>query len=136
MDLTLLINRVNDLPALPEVVIHLNNLLKENSSSLDNIAAVIEKDAALSSKVLRLANSSYYGLASQVDSVSRAIIVLGANTVSNVVTSVGVSAIFRDPRKDASIDMAGLWMHTLGCAVASKTAMRRKNEQDSERAFV
>jgi len=49
---------------------------------------------------------------------------------------VGVSAIFKDPKKDTDIDMAGLWMHTLGCAVSSKKVMQKKNEQDSEKAFV
>jgi putative nucleotidyltransferase with HDIG domain len=136
MDISYIINKVSDLPALPEVVIQLNYLLKDSSSSIDNVAGIIEKDAALSSKVLRLANSSYYGLASQVDSVSRAIIVLGFNTVCNVVTAVGVSAIFKDPKKDACIDMAGLWLHTLGCAVSSKAVMRKKSDPDAEKAFV
>jgi putative nucleotidyltransferase with HDIG domain len=136
MNINTIINKVTDLPSLPEVVIQLNELLKDNSSALDIVTGIIEKDAGLSTKVLRLANSSYYGLSSQVDSVSRAIIVLGFNTVCNVTMSVGVSALFKQQKKGVDIDMSGLWIHTLGCAVSSKVIMKKKNEMESEKAFV
>lgn len=136
MNINHIINKVTDLPSLPEVVIQLNDLLKDSSTGLDIVTDMIEKDAGLSSKVLRLANSSYYGLSSQVDSVSRAIIVLGFNTICNVVMSVGISSLFKQQKKVADIDMAGLWIHTLGCAVSSKVLMQKKNEVEAEKAFV
>ncbi|NWF97855.1 MAG: HDOD domain-containing protein [Nitrospirae bacterium] len=136
MDENRIISSINELPVLPEVVLHINELLKKSASSIDEVADLIEKDSALSSKVLRLANSSYYGLSSQVDSVSRAIIVLGFNNVCNVVTSIGVSAIFKENYKGIGIDLSGLWIHTLGCAVASKVLMSLKNDSESEKAFI
>jgi len=136
MNINQIINKVTDLPSLPEAVIQLNDLLKDSSTNLDIVTGIIEKDAGLSAKVLRLANSSYYGMSSQVDSVSRAIIVLGFNTICNVVMSVGVSSLFKRQGKSADIDMTGLWVHTLGCAVAAKVIMQKKNSMESEKAFV
>jgi putative nucleotidyltransferase with HDIG domain len=136
VDINHIINKVTDLPALPEAVIQLNYMLKDSSSSIDYVAGVIEKDAALSAKILRLANSSYYGLSSRVDSVSNAIIVIGFNMVCNVITAEGVSALFKDPQKNTGIDLTGLWLHTLGCAVSSKAIMLTKKGPEAEKAFV
>ena len=135
MDIDHIINKVTALPTLPDVVIQLNYLLKNSSISIDNVAGVIEKDSALSSRMLFLANSSYYGLSSKVDSVSRAIIVLGFNTVCNGIVTAAVSQIFKGRKGDLEIDFAGLWLHTLGCAVASKAVMFRNNQKESEKAF-
>ncbi len=136
MDENRIINNIDDLPVLPEIILKINEVLQNSEVNVDEIAEIIEKDSSLSTKVLRLANSSYYGLASQVDSISRAIIVLGFNTICNVATSVGVSAIFKEQYKNIGIDLAGLWLHTLGCAVASKVIISVKNANDAEKAFV
>jgi putative nucleotidyltransferase with HDIG domain len=129
-----IIARMNSLPTLPDVVVQLNCLMKNSSSSLDDVVGLVEKDAALSTKVLRLANSSYYGLSSKVGSVSRAIIVLGFNTLCNAVAAVGISDMFAGSKTE--IDLAGMWIHTLGCAVASKVLIQKKNYMDADKAFI
>jgi putative nucleotidyltransferase with HDIG domain len=134
MNADYIINKINALPTLPDIVIQLNSLLKNSSSSLDEVASLVEKDSALSSKVLRLANSSYYGLSSKVGSVSRAIIVLGFNTLCNAVTTVAVSDMFTN--RKGEVDLAGLWLHTLGCAVASKVVIQKKNYMEADKAFI
>ncbi len=136
MDENRIINNIDSLPVLPEIILKINEVLQNSEVNIDEITQIIEKDSSLSTKVLRLANSSYYGFASQIDSISRAIIVLGFNTVCNVATSVGVSAIFKEQYKNVGIDLAGLWLHTLGCAVASKVIISVKNVNDAEKAFI
>lgn len=136
MDENRIINNIDDLPVMPEIVLKINEISQNPEVSIDEISEIIEKDSALSAKVLRLANSSYYGLASQVDSISRAIIVLGFNTVCNLAASIGISKIFKEQYKNISIDLSGLWFHTLGCAVAAKVIISEKNQNYAERAFI
>ena len=136
MNVRQIVDRVDTLPTLPDVVIQLNQFLKDSSIDIESIANIIEKDAALSSKVLLLANSSYYGLSSKVDSIFRSIIVLGFNTVCKVIMTASVYQMFNTQSKRSGVDFGGMWLHTLGCAVASKVVMAKNNEMESEKAFM
>lgn len=130
-----LARRVKDLPVLPSVVIQVNRALGKESSSTDEIGEIIEKDSSLTTKLLKLANSSYYGLSYSVDTVKRAISVLGFNTVRNIAVTVSVDKIFRN-NMDDSFDVRALWEHSLGCALASKLLLGSKDPVLREEAFV
>ncbi len=135
LDADELAKRVKDLPVLPSVVIQVNRALEKESASTDELGEIIEKDSALTTKLLRLANSSYYGLSYQVDTVKRAISVLGFNTVRNLAVTISVDKIFRGDM-DGSFDVRGLWKHSLGCALSSKLLLGSKDPVLREEAFV
>lgn len=133
-----IINRINQrggIPSLPTVIENVNRAISEDSCSASQLGSIIERDQALASKVLRLANSSYYGLSGKVDTISRAITILGFNTVKNIALSISVLKIFNGSLKH-TVDFIGLWSHSLACAVASKVLMSVKHKQQAEKVFL
>jgi HD-like signal output (HDOD) protein len=127
--------RKENLPTLPCCVQQLNQMLTSDNITVSAVSPVIEKDPALASKVLRLANSSYYGLSSHVNTISRAITILGFNTVRNLVLTVAMVGIFAK-HIQTSLDVIGLWYHSLGCAVASQALTCKMAHRLQEKAFI
>jgi len=119
MDARRLIQEIQDLPTIPGVVERINREEKKRSLTARRLADIIATDPALTSKVLRLANSAYYGLARQVSTLDRAVTVLGFDTLKSLALSVSVFETFAGHG-----GLAGLWFHSLGCAVATKNILR------------
>jgi putative nucleotidyltransferase with HDIG domain len=129
---------VQDLPALPAVVMR---ILKETESA-ETCASTIERmlssEQALASKVLRVVNSSYYGLSGQVTSLSQAVVILGLQQIRNLVLSVSAYSSIkpRTPRQQEI--MKQFWLHSFGTAAAVQLISQRKrfSIQDAETVFV
>lgn len=123
------------LPIQPVIASQINKEFSHESFTAKSLGAIISKDTALATKVLKLANSSYYGLSRQVDTIERAVTILGINTIKNVATSLSLASIFHqtDPKL---FDSKGLWHHSLGCAVAVKNLLAVHNEELAEIGFL
>jgi len=85
-----IISSVDSLPSLPETYAQLQQLINDPEASIGDIAALIERDLAMSAKVLQLVNSSFFGLYKHIDSPSRAVNLLGLDTVKALVLGVQV----------------------------------------------
>jgi len=130
-----MVSNIRDLPALPSVVMKLNSALARNDQSIDEICSIIEKDSSLTSKILRIANSSYYGLSYQVETLSRAVTILGFDTIRNIAMTVSIACLFPSP-SDSGFDLRGLWHHSLSCAIASKVLVSCHHAELGEKAFI
>jgi HD-like signal output (HDOD) protein len=84
------LDRIPDLPALPNIVIKVNNLLKDPGSSVKELGKTIETDQAMVAKILRLVNSTFYGFRSRIRNIPHAIIILGFNIIKNALVSVSI----------------------------------------------
>ncbi len=130
-----LIEEVKDLPTLPSVVMELNRALADDSVSMQGVISIIERDPPLTSKVLRLANSSYYGMSKHVRTLREAIFILGLNTIRSIAMAVSVGKLFRrDP--GIGLDMEGIWSHSLCCAVTAKAMLRDRGTVIAEEGFI
>ena len=123
------------LPIQPVIASQINKEFSLETFTAKSLGVIISKDTALATKVLKLANSSYYGLSCQVDTVERAVTILGINTIKNVATSLSLASIFHqtDP---TLFDSNGLWHHSLGCAVVAKNLLSVKNQKLAEMGFL
>lgn len=113
-----------DLPTISAVASQVNRAVKNESLTTTALSEIISRDPALTTKVLKLANSAYYGLAREVDTLPRAITVLGFETIKNLALSVSVFHAFCT-KEGRLIDFRGLWYHSLGTAVAAKALCNR-----------
>ncbi len=113
-----IISRLEDLPTLPFVMEKLLHIVGKGDYSMTEITDIISKDQAISSKVLRVANSAYYGFPRQISDVKQAVVLLGANEVCNIALSVSVFDFFH-ARHPLPIDAAAFWRYNLGVAVGS-----------------
>lgn len=130
-----LVVRVKDIPTLPSVVMQVNRVLEDEGASLGGVISIIEKDPPVTTKVLRLANSSYYGMSRQVRTVKEAILILGLNTIRSIAVAVSVGKLFREDLNGV-LNMKDLWAHSLRCAVASKALTRHKGAGLAEEGFI
>ncbi len=127
-----LIAGLGSLPSLPEVYAELQEKTKDPECSLIDIAAIIEKDLAMSVKILQLVNSAFYGLYKNVDSPARAISLLGLETVKTLVLGIGIFNKMTSAR-DNDFSVAALWRHSITTAnYAKKIALA----EDAEKSVV
>lgn len=117
------------------IISKINTMLLDEDVSLRRVAEVIEKDSSITATVLRLANSSYYGLSKRVTTIPVAVTVLGLNTIRNLITTVSLCSLFRKARTDI-FDPIDLWWHSLGSAVCAKTLLGKAPAETGETAFV
>ncbi len=125
-----------DLPTLPVIV---NNILAAASSSAtstEDLAGIISNDPGITNKLLRLANSIYYGQRTKVATIKRAIVVIGFDEIIGIVMGMSVLSSFADKNSGLSLDMKALWIHCIGCATAAKDIANRTNPGIAKKIFV
>jgi HD-like signal output (HDOD) protein len=115
------IENMAQLPSLPAVVAHLIKVVSSPETSAEDAAQIIEKDPALTTRVLRLANSAFYGMPRSVSSVQSAVVILGFNTIKSLVLSASVMQMFPQNGPIHVLDRVRFWKHSIVCAVAAKT---------------
>ena len=128
-----IIDRITDLirskrtqiPTLPVIVQKVLNLACNDDTTVPDLVSVISKDQAIANKLLRLANSAYFGFSSKVDSIHRAISLLGFNEILGLVVGMGVFSAFKGKGAKEVMDMEGLWLHGIGCATAARVIAKK-----------
>lgn len=125
------------LPVFPRAINELRNALKDENRSLDAIAKQLAMDASLASQVLRVANSSFYGGLSKINTTKEAIVRLGLARVVQIATLVMQKGIFSSKDPATNLFMIKLWQHSVAVALGSEwLAKRLAFEALAEEAFM
>ncbi|MCL2689611.1 MAG: HDOD domain-containing protein [Chitinispirillia bacterium] len=130
-----IIDNVDRLPSLPSIVLALMDVVNSSDSSADDAAKLVGQDPALTSKMIRLANSAFYGIPRSISSVSSAVVILGFNTIRSLVLSASVAKMFDGKH---SLDMDRFWKHSVVTAMTAKIIVRHLMSvrmMDPESAF-
>ena len=114
-----ILSRIRTLPTLPAVVYKLLKLVESQTSTAAELSEAISKDQALTARVLKLVNSSFYALRSEVIKVSHAITLLGFVAIKNLALGLSVIDMF-GRGQGGELDADALWEHALGCASCSR----------------
>lgn len=133
----LIIRKVKDIPSLPEIVTRVMELVSNPSSSAAELSMVIAHDPGLTSRVLRLVNSAYYGFPKQISSVQQAIMILGFTTMRGLVLSTSIFKIFT-PKESSSgktLDYREFWKHSLSTALCARVVAQAVGITDVGDAF-
>lgn len=120
------VSGLGTLPSLPTVYVELQRLLHDPKTSVNEVAAVIERDLAMSAKVLQLVNSSFFGLFQTVESPARAVSLLGLDTITALALSVKVFSELRLPKELFSMET--LWEHSMAIATCAKKIAAAETE--------
>jgi HD-like signal output (HDOD) protein len=115
-----IIEDIRQLPALPAIVTKLISVVNSPDSSAEDAAKLIERDPSLTSKVLRLANSAFYGMPRSISSVSGAVVVLGFNTLKSLALGASVIKLFPHDSSRAAFDRVRFWKHSIVCAMIAR----------------
>lgn len=124
-DINAVIGRVDNLPAFPRVVRELSSAGDLSEVDLGWLSGKISLDQAISVRLLRLANSSFYGLPSRVASVEQAVPVLGIRNVQAMLITCALLDTFATAPPVAGFDYSGFWRHSMATAVCARTLARR-----------
>jgi len=123
------IKSIKSLPTLPEVAQKISKMVEDDKTSATELGRIISTAPAISGRVLRLVNSSFYGFPGRISSISNAIILLGFDVVKSLIISVSVFEMMEK-------GILGLWEHSLGCAVASRFIAKKVKGCDPEEVSV
>lgn len=124
-----------ELPSLPDVYLRLKQVLEDPDFCMADVAEVVGSDPAMTARLLRMVNSAYFGLATEIDTVNRAVSLLGTQEVHDLVLAVSVAQSFAGMSNEV-MDMPRFWRRSVYCAIAAKELAALCNVLDSERLFV
>lgn len=129
---------MGDLPPLPTVVAKVLQLTNDANATTTDLEKYVSMDQAMSTKMLRVVNSPYFGLSGQISSVNHAIVILGFNQMRNLVLSVGASSVFSSDSPKTQPVQVALWRHALATATGAQiiAKSRKLPLKDAELAFV
>ena len=120
--------------SLPTVYAHIVELLNHPGTSSHQLARVISKDASLTVRLLRLVNSPFYGFGGKIDSVSRAVSLLGTDELTTLALGISVVKQFRNVPSDL-LNMDSFWRHSIRCGLFAKAFAEYLGEKSTERFF-
>ena len=127
------IRRLEGVPTLPTFFNKIVETIADDRTSSKDLAETISKDQALTAKILRLANSAYYGRFREISTVEQAVTIVGFNEVKSVSLSVAVFGSFS--RQLPLQILENFWVHALSCATAVKAIGDRGQEMSLEKVY-
>jgi HD-like signal output (HDOD) protein len=130
-----LVDRVTDLVSLPDIYFRVQQLLEDSSASMGDIGRVIGADPALTARLLKIANNPFFGMPARIETISRALTVLGTRQLHDLLLASAVTAAFRALPEPHS-DMESFWTRSVRCAVTARLIAFECHVLDSERLFV
>jgi putative nucleotidyltransferase with HDIG domain len=123
------------LPEIPSVVFELQKVIENPKSSAENIARVVSRSPSLTAVLLKIVNSSFYGLPSKISTVTHAVSLIGTQEISVLALGICVLSIFKNIPK-ATIDMHSFLRHSLVCGLLSRVFAAHINLPQTEQLFV
>ncbi len=130
-----LVENVVRLVSLPEVCVRVNELIEDPSVSVTEIGRVIAQDAALTARLLKVVNSPFYGYAGRIDTIERAVTVIGMHDLRVLIlATAAVHAFSRIPQD--LVNMASFWRHSAYAAVMARLLAAHCDVLHPERLFV
>jgi len=130
-----ILRSVKELPPMPQTVHKVREIMANPSSSFKALAEILETDPAMATKVLKMANSSYYGLSGKVSSIQHASVVLGQKSIGDLMTLAGTSGLLNDTLQGYKLESGDLWRHSLGVAFGARIIANKKNPSLADDAF-
>ncbi len=132
-DLMISVQKNKDIFCVSNVITEFHKVMANPDTPIDKIARVLEKDTGMTSSVLKMANSSFYGLSKRVGTVKQAISILGYKTIENIFMTQSFAKAFATQKSHVSEE---LWKHSLATAIAAQILTSYKQPKLSEQAFI
>jgi putative nucleotidyltransferase with HDIG domain len=119
------VKKVTSIATLPEVTSRIVATVEDPKSTATQLHRIVSHDPALVTRILKVVNSSFYGLPGQIGSIERAIVLLGLNAVKNIAVAASLGQMFRGVKLCDGFTARDLWTHCIAVAVASREMARQ-----------
>jgi HD-like signal output (HDOD) protein len=130
-----LVDNVLQLISLPEIYLRLQQTIDDPEHSREQVAEIIAYDPSLSARVLRIANSSYYGFAREIETVSSAVGIIGELDLRNLVLATTVVGSM-SALKYRGINIDEFWLHSLRCGITARLIAKTIGGSEPEILFL
>ncbi len=125
-----IIETLPELPSMPTVVAQALNLLDDPKANIQQLSNIISKDISMTTQILKLVNSAYYGFPSQITSINQAMAILGFNKIKSLILSVAVKPMMM------SYSGKTLWNHSIRCAIGAQYLGKSLGYGDPDEVFI
>jgi len=125
-----------ELPAQPQIVQEIQSAVADPNSSLDTIASIVERDTAITARLIAAVNSPYYSRGKPTKTVRKSILLLGENETNHTVLAIANRSLFKTSRPEFNDLMEKLWRHSIATAYASKLIAEHLKNKNSEKIFL
>ncbi|QJR79496.1 HDOD domain-containing protein [Alteromonas pelagimontana] len=135
MNVQELAEKACELFVLPEAVTRLKECLDDNAASMDDIAEIIAFDPALAAQILKVANSALYRFPNRIETISKALQVIGTRSAYDLALAYGVTHAFSEVEGKV-IDLDKFWEQSVSCGLLAKYFAEQMRVREPERLFV
>ncbi|MBI3479059.1 MAG: HDOD domain-containing protein [Nitrosomonadales bacterium] len=132
--ITELVQGVDNLITLPDVFVRINRLVEDANSNMADIAKVAGQDPSFSMRLLRVANSTFYGFPSTIDTIPKAVSIIGTSQIRSLALATSVASSF-EGLPNSLVSMGNFWRHSLYCAIAARILCKQAHKCDPDAVF-
>ena len=115
-----ILRHMKDLPPIPQTIFKAREIMANPDSDFKELANLFETDQAIAAKILKIANSPYYGYSGKITSIQRASVILGHKTLVELLTVIGTAGLLGSKLEGYWLDSGALWKHSLAVAFGSR----------------
>ena len=133
-EISALIDHAVDMHTLPVVVLEAHRIMESDQASAQDIANLLTRDPALAGRILKLANSPYYGFRRRIGNLTQAIVILGFQAVKNLMLTATV--IDRLTVEDGALNFTEFWAHSVATALTAGELASRTFSPHSDEAYI
>lgn len=130
-----MVEDVSTIHSLPMFYTQLSQAIDHPRSSVADIAKIISEDQGLTARILKMANSPMFGYFSRIDTISKAVTIIGVVQVRDLALAVSVLDVFKGIPEDL-VNMEQFWRHSIATGLAARTLATSQREANLERFFV
>jgi len=134
-DIKSIIKEIEDLKPIPQVASKVMSIAENPESSMHDLSDVIIYDTAVTTNLLKVANSAYFGLSEKVDSVHQAIVLMGMDQVSNLVLMSASSENLKDAQAGYDLEAGELWKYSVSSALIARELAEKKGAKETYLIF-
>ncbi|MFD2229177.1 HDOD domain-containing protein [Alkalimarinus sediminis] len=128
--------KVNKLPSLPHILVDMLVACQSSTANYQQVSDIISRDAAITARVISLANSSFYSRGGKVNSLERALLVLGTETIKTIVITASVQQFFSGFNNAHTQYLKHFWRRSLSCALLAKSLATLTSYKQPEQAYL
>lgn len=130
-----LVEETSTVYSLPLFYERLNETINHPRSSIDDISKIITEDQGLTARLLRLANSPMFGCYAKVESITKAVTIIGTQQLRDLALAASVMGVFKGIPEDL-LNMTSFWRHCIACGIIARSLAVYRRESNVERLFV
>jgi len=135
-DLEGIIAKTGDLPAMPAIAVKVMEMVSDPGTSANDLQDLISRDQALTTKVLKIANSAMFGVSRDISTLSHAIMILGFSTIRSIVLAASTKSIYMKGDGESGFSTKLLWDQAVGTAVFARYITHKFKLANDEESFI